>query len=147
MKVREVMTKDTIFCGLDTPLSEAVESMWKRGCGFLPVVGEKKNVIGVITEHDLSIAFGTGNRRSSELLARDAMPEKLITCTEEDNIYSALNTMDIEGLRRLPVIDRDGALVGVLSFETLVLQLVSALAKRGCARRGSRHRRLRTQRL
>jgi CBS domain-containing protein len=122
MKVRDVMTKEAVFCRLDTPLSEAAEIMWKRGCGFLPVLGEAGNVIGVITDRDLSIAFGTRNRRPSELLAKDVMPGKLFTCTAQDSIHSALNTMRIERLRRLPVIDREGTLVGVLSIDDLVLK-------------------------
>jgi CBS domain-containing protein len=122
MKVRDVMTKDAVFCRLDTPLSVAAELMWKRGCGFLPVVGDGGNVIGVITDRDLSIAFGTRNRRPSDLQVKEVMSGQLFTCTPEDSIHSALTTMRIEGLRRLPVINREGGLVGVLSIDDLVLK-------------------------
>ncbi len=131
MKVREVMTKETVFCRPDTPLSEVAESMWRRGCGFLPVIGEGGNVIGVITDRDLSIAFGTRNRRPSELRAQDVMSKKLFTCTADDSIHTVLNTMRIEGLRRLPVIDREGALAGVLSIDDLVLRAREHALKKG----------------
>jgi len=122
MKVREVMTKDAAFCNLETSLSQAAELMWKRKCGFLPVIGEGGNVIGVITDRDISIALGTRNRRPSEVFVKDVISPKLFTCTAEDNVSSVLTTMRIEGLRRLPVIDREGALAGVLSIDDLVLK-------------------------
>jgi len=122
MKVRDLMTAEPSSCGLDTNLSTAAELMWRIGCGFLPVVGEGGNVIGVITDRDISIALGTRNRRATELLIQDVMPPRLFTCTAEDNIGCALKTMRIEGIRRLPVVDQEGALVGVLSIDDIVLK-------------------------
>jgi len=122
MRVHEVMTKEPAFCNLDASLSTAAELMWKRKCGFLPVIGDGGNVIGVITDRDISIALGTGNRRPSEVLVKDVMPGRLFTCTADDSVTCAITTMRIEGLRRLPVIDREGALVGVLSIDDLVLK-------------------------
>jgi len=122
MKVRDVMTKAPIFCGWETNLSKAAELMWRNGCGFLPVVGEGGNVIGVITDRDISIALGARNRRPSELLIKDVMAPKLFTCTADDNIHSALKTMRSAGVRRLPVVDVEGALAGVLSIDEVVLR-------------------------
>jgi len=122
MKVREVMTKQATFCHPDTSLSQAAELMWKRKCGFLPVMGEGGNVIGVITDRDVSIALGTRNRRPSEVLVKDVVSSRLFTCTADDSVACALTTMRIEGLRRLPVVGPEGALVGVLSIDDLVLK-------------------------
>jgi CBS domain-containing protein len=116
------MTKQATFCYPDTSLSGAAELMWKRKCGFLPVRGEGGNIIGVITDRDISIALGTRNRRPSEVLVKDVSSGRLFTCTADDSVACALTTMRIEGLRRLPVIDREGALVGVLSIDDLVLK-------------------------
>jgi len=122
MKVRDVMTKQATFCYPDTSLSGAAELMWKRKCGFLPVRGEGGNVIGVITDRDISIALGTRNRRPSEVLVKDVMSCRLFTCTPDDSVACALTTMRIEGLRRLPVVNCEGALVGVVSIDDLVLK-------------------------
>jgi len=121
MKVSEVMRKRAAECHPDTTLSAAAQLMWKQRCGFLPVIGEGGNVIGIITDHDISVAVGTRHERPSELLVNDAMPAKLFTCTADDSIRCALTTMRIEGLRHLPVIDREGALVGVLSLDDIAL--------------------------
>jgi len=122
MKVREVMTKRAVSCPPDTKLSAAAELMWKFGCGFLPVIGEGGNVIGVITDRDISLALGACNRRPSELQVKDVMGRKLFTCTAEDSVHTALTTMRAEGLRRLPVVDPEGALAGVLSIDDLALR-------------------------
>jgi CBS domain-containing protein len=121
MKVRDVMTKQAVFCGPETNLAQAVEMMWKDACGFLPVVGEGGHVIGVITDRDISIALGTRDRRASEVHVHEVMPLRLLTCTADDNIHTALKTLGSEGIRRLPVIDRDGTLDGVLSIDDIVL--------------------------
>jgi CBS domain-containing protein len=130
MKVRDVMTQRATFCRLDTPLSEAADLMWKNGCGFLPVIGEGGNVIGVITDRDVSVAFGTRRRRPSELLAKDVMSSSLFTCTPEDSIACVLTTMRMEGIRRLPVIDREGNLAGILSIDDLVLKAREEASKK-----------------
>lgn len=122
MKVRDVMTKRAVSCPSDANLSDAAGLMWKYGCGFLPVIGEGGNVIGVITDRDISLALGARNRRPSELQVKEVMGRKLFTCTAEDSVHTALTTMRAEGLRRLPVVDPEGALAGVLSIDDLALK-------------------------
>lgn len=134
MKIRDVMRTPAVFCGLDTTLAATAELMQSNGCGFLPVVGEGGNVIGVITDRDVCIALGTRNLKPSEILVRDVMlPKqftfpKLFTCMQEDNIHNVLTTMRIERIRRVPVVDRDGSLVGILSLDDI--------AARACTRVG-----------
>jgi CBS domain-containing protein len=128
MLVREIMTKQTAFCGLDTSLAAAVETMRQRGCGFLPVVGEGGNVVGVITDRDISIALGTRGKKPSELLVQDVMlPHdrtfpRLFACTPDEDVHCALKTMRKQRVRRLPVVDREGALLGVLSLDDVALR-------------------------
>jgi len=135
MKVRDVMRKAAVFCGLDTNLAVAVELMCKNGCGFLPVVGEGGNVIGVITDRDICIALGTRNQKPTEVLVKDVMlPErytfpKLFTCTPDDDIHCVLKTMRMERIRRVPAIDREGALMGILSMDDIVLQACTRAGK------------------
>jgi CBS domain-containing protein len=135
MKVREVM-REPVFCGLDTTLAAAVELMRNNGCGFLPIVGEGGNVVGVITVRDICIALGTRDQKPSDVLVKDVMlPKqytfpKLFTCTPDDDIHCILKTMRIQKVRRLPVIDHEGDLLGILSLDDIFL--------RACARAGKR---------
>jgi CBS domain-containing protein len=121
MKVREIMTSKPSFYGPESTLEEAYFLMQKNNCGFLPVVGDGGNVIGVVTDRDMCIALGTRNRKPSDLRVWDVMPRKLFTCMEGDDVHCALNTLRAARIRRLPVIDRDGSLVGVLSINDIVL--------------------------
>jgi len=122
MRVLEVMTKKPASCRPETSLAEAAVLMWKSSCGFLPVIGEGGNVIGVVTDRDISIALGTRKQRPADVRVWDVMPKKLFTCTSEDDVHSALKTMRSAKVRRLPVIDPEGALVGVLSIDDIVLK-------------------------
>jgi len=121
MKVREIMTPKAAFCGPESSLEEACFLMRRHNCGFLPVVGDGGNVIGVITDRDMCVALGTRNRKPSDLRVWDVMPHKLFTCMEGDDVHCALKTLRGAKIRRLPVIDRDGSLVGVLSIDDIVL--------------------------
>ena len=73
MKVRDVMRRQAVFCGLDTSLAAAVDMMRKNGCGFLPVAGEGGNVIGVITDRDICIACGARDQKPSDVVVRDVV--------------------------------------------------------------------------
>ena len=134
MKVQEVMRKQAVFCSHEATLATAVELMRKNGCGFLPVIGEGGNVIGVITDRDICIALGTRNQKPTDVHVKDVMlPKqytfpKLFTCTPDDDIHCVLKTMRMARVRRVPVIDREGGLLGILSMDDIVL--------RACARAG-----------
>ena len=121
MKVRDVMRKEPAYCRLDTNVAAAVEIMWKNGCGFLPVVGDGGNVVAVVTDRDVCVALGTRSTLASELPVGDVTPLKLFACTADDDIHSALSTIRAQRIRRLPVIDSEGALQGVLSMDDVVL--------------------------
>jgi len=130
MKVREVMTKNASFCGPESSLEEASFLMQKNNCGFLPVVGDGGNVIGVFTDRDMCIALGTRNQKPSDVRVWDVMPRRLFTCMEGDDIHCALKTLRDARIRRLPVIDRDSSLVGVLSLDDIVLNAREHLVRK-----------------
>jgi CBS domain-containing protein len=130
MKVREVMTKNASFCGPESTLEKASFLMQKNNCGFLPVVGDGGNVVGVVTDRDMCIALGTRNRKPSDVRVWDVMPRKLFTCMEGDDVHCALKTLRAARIRRLPVIDRDSSLVGVLSIDDIVLHAREHLVRK-----------------
>jgi CBS domain-containing protein len=120
MKVQNVMVKGARFCKPDTNLATVAEIFWEQGCGALPVV-EGARVIGVITDRDISIALGTRNAKAGETRVRDVTLPKVFFCRPEDDIHSALQTMRAQQVRRLPVVDHEGALTGILSLDDVVL--------------------------
>jgi CBS domain-containing protein len=120
MKVQDVMVKGVRFCEPATNLATVAQIFWENGCGALPVV-ENGRAIGMITDRDVSIALGTRNAKAGETLVRDVTLPKVFFCLPYDDIHTALNTMRAQQVRRLPVVDNEGALVGILSLDDIVL--------------------------
>jgi CBS domain-containing protein len=120
MNVQDAMVKGVRFCSPDTNLAAVTQIFWEQGCGALPVV-ENGRVIGMITDRDVSIALGTRNGKAGETLVRDVALPKVFFCLPLDDIHTALSTMRAQQVRRLPVVDNEGSLVGILSLDDLVL--------------------------
>jgi len=120
MKVKDVMVGTPAFCSPETNLAAAAEMFWNRNCGILPVLGRDGKLKGIITDRDVCIALGTRNRLASDLAAAEVMNARVISCSEEDDIRSAVDVMRREGVRRLPVLGADGMLKGILSMDDVV---------------------------
>ena len=118
--VEAVMVKRARFCEPRNNMAEVAQIFWEQGCGALPIV-ENGRVIGMITDRDVAIALGTRNAKASETLVRDVALPKVFFCFPEDNLVTALNTMRAQQVRRLPVVDHQGALAGILSLDDVVL--------------------------
>jgi CBS domain-containing protein len=120
MKVKDVMMGTPYFCSGENNLGVAAELMWKGNCGFLPVVDEVGTVCGVVTDRDICIALCTQNARASELKVRDVTHGNLHFCHAEDDIHVALRSMREGHVRRLPVLDRERKLTGVISMDDVL---------------------------
>jgi len=129
MKVRDVMTANPRACSTESSLAEVAGSMWSGDFGCMPVVAHERGVAGMITDRDICMAAATRHARPSELRAADAMSHEVFSCTPEEDVETALRTMAQHRVRRLPVVDGDGSLVGILSLNDLAL--ASARRKSG----------------
>ena len=122
MKVKEVMMGTPYYCQPESNLGSATELMWNANCGFLPVEVSDGKVIGVITDRDICIALGTRNRLAGDVTVSEVMSGKLYSCAPDDDIHMALETMKEGKVRRLPVIAKNGPLVGVVSMDDILLR-------------------------
>ncbi|MER3424335.1 MAG: CBS domain-containing protein [Nitrospiraceae bacterium] len=122
MKVKEIMTGDVQCCSPQTNLAAAAKMMWDSDCGILPVLDVEGKVMGMITDRDICMAAATKNRPPSEFPVWETITGNVYACSLEDDIDDALNTMANEQVRRLPVVDEDGVLRGMLSLNDIVLQ-------------------------
>jgi FOG: CBS domain len=116
------VTKDVSFCSPGTNAAAATEIMWTRNCGALPIVEDSRGVIGMVTDRDLLIALGTRNRNASDLPVSEVMSKDLSLCTPDDDVRDALKIMAERQLHRLPVVDKDGGLKGILSLDDIALR-------------------------
>ena len=121
MKVKEIMTTSAVCCGPETNVGRAVELLWNRNVGMLPVVDNDGKLVGVVTDRDICIALGTRNRLPGELTVGDIAVRKVFTCKPNDDIHEALYEMGNHQVRRLPVVNDQGVPQGVLSMDDLIL--------------------------
>ena len=120
MKVRDVMTQAAVCCEAATNAGAAVELLWVRNCGMLPVTGPDKKLVGVVTDRDLCIALGTRNRLPGDLTVGEVATRIVFSCKPDDEIHEALSTMASKQVRRLPVLNGEGVPVGVLSIDDII---------------------------
>jgi CBS domain-containing protein len=121
MKVQEIMTTAPETCAPSTNLAAAVERLWRANCGALPIVDPHGKLVGIVTDRDICIALGTRNRAASAITADTVMTRILETCQPEEDITQALRKMKERRVRRLPVVDEQDELVGILSLNDILL--------------------------
>lgn len=121
MKVKEIMTQSAVCCGPDTNVGRAVQLLWERNVGMLPVINNEKKLIGIVTDRDLCIAMGTRNRLPGELTVGEVAVRKVFTCNPDDDVHVALSLMSLKQVRRLPVVDNEGVPQGILSMDDLIV--------------------------
>lgn len=113
--VRDIMTKDVQTVTPDTALKEAAQIMKERDFGSVPVV-EGRKPIGVITDRDIAIRGVAEGRDPSSTKVSDVMTKELVAVHETDDLQEAERLMHDRQLRRLPVLNEQGELVGYLAM-------------------------------
>lgn len=122
MKVKDLMTTDVKRCSPDTNLAAAARIMWEGDCGAVPVTDERGHVVGVITDRDICIAAATRPHTEGEIAVKDVISNAAYTCAPGDDLRAALETMKARKVRRLPVVEQGGRLVGIVSIHDIAEQ-------------------------
>jgi CBS domain-containing protein len=120
MKVSEVMTPDVAIVGPDDSMQEAAILMDSFDTRALPV-GEGEGVVGIITDRDIVIR-GVAAGKDLGTAVRDLMTESVEHCFADDEVEQVAQVMAERQVRRLPVLDRERRLVGIVSLGDLALQ-------------------------
>lgn len=117
MKVREVMTDEVFVTSPEQSIRDAAQKMAEIDAGALPV-RENDRLVGMITDRDIAIrAVAMG--RPFETKVRDVMSAEVLYCFEDEDLDSVARNMSDVKVRRLPVLNRDKRLVGILSLGDL----------------------------
>ena len=117
MKIKDVMTHDVRFVTPETPLTEIARQMRDDDIGAVPVV-ENDRMIGMVTDRDIVVrCVATGSIDGAT--ARKAMSPRILYCYEDQSVNEILDNMAEQQVRRMPVVNRDKRLVGVVSIGDL----------------------------
>ncbi len=132
MKVKEIMHEGAFWVGPDTSITDIAKLMVEKGIGSVPI-GENDRLIGMLTDRDIvckGVAKDDFDVRHAT--ARDVMTFGIHCCREDDDLETAAQHMEELKVRRLPVINKDKRMVGVLSRHDTARAL-SAERLRGAA--------------
>ncbi len=121
MRIESLMTRGVTSCAPERTLAEAGRTLRSIDSGVLPVVSEGR-VVGVITDRDICIALTENDRRPSEMTVGEAMSRSVAACRPEAHVRRALAMMREKRVRRLPVVDAEGNLSGILSLNDAIRQ-------------------------
>lgn len=116
MRVRECMTSQPVTCRPDDTNAQAARLLWENDCGILPVVDEQEHLVGMITDRDLCMGAYTKGQAFADLHVRESMAKDVHHCNPADALEDALDIMGRNQVRRLPVLDSDQRIVGILSM-------------------------------
>jgi CBS domain-containing protein len=101
-------------------LAQAGRLMAEVGCGVLPVVDDDHAIVGMLTDRDICCTAALLNKKPSKLKVGDSMAGEVFSCHADDSVQTALGIMRTHQVRRLPVVDSDKRLRGILSLDEVV---------------------------
>lgn len=120
MKAKDIMTKDPRVVTPDTPVQEAARLMQSEDTGVLPVVesSASRRLIGMITDRDITIRVVAEGRSSASV--RDAMSTGVRSARPDDDAKDVMKLMASEQVRRIPIVDDSGSVVGIVAQADIV---------------------------
>jgi CBS domain-containing protein len=122
---REVMSENPMCCLPSDPVDVAARLMVTEDIGSLPVVGDLQTtrLVGIITDRDLTVKVVAEGRDPKGIIVEEVMTPEPVTCHVEDHVQHALTIMAKYQVRRVPVIDDHGCLVGIIAQADIATRL------------------------
>ena len=131
MNVSRIMRRNVETCRPEDSLELAAGKMWEGDIGSVPVVNAEGTVIGMITDRDVSMAGYTQGRLLRDIPVSLAMSKEVFSCFAGDGLIEAEETMRSHQVRRLPVLDASGQLVGIVSLNDLARESEREVGAKG----------------
>ena len=121
----EVMTREPACCEPGDSIVRAAQVMKTEDVGAIPVVENKagRRLVGIITDRDIVVKVLAGSGRIEGASVRDAMTQNPVTVREDEDVNRALSAMADRKVRRIPVVDANGALRGIIAQADIATRL------------------------
>jgi len=116
-KCSEVMTEDPVCCLPGDPVVQAARLMQNEDIGSIPVIENEKirALVGIVTDRDLAIKILAEGRPAISTKVEEVMTREVVTCHMDEDVQKALDAMAVHQLRRIPVVDDDHKIVGIIA--------------------------------
>jgi CBS domain-containing protein len=115
LKVKDIMTRDVLSVAPETPVRDAAELLGSFNIGSVPVCQDRK-AVGVLTDRDIAVRVTARSLDPAQVKVQEVMTRNPVTCDPEDDLVDVEEVMADAQVRRLPVVDRDGNMIGYLAM-------------------------------
>jgi CBS domain-containing protein len=132
MPVGEICVRDVIVCTGTTTIQEAARLMLQHNVGDVLIVDDsrgKRIPVGIITDRDIVVGIVALKLDPARTTTGDLMKKEVVTVREDQGVFETIQHMRMNGIRRMPVVDRNGALVGILSIDDLIQLLAEEMSE------------------
>ena len=125
MKCKEIMTKDPVCCLPDDEVQKAAKLMKDENVGVIPIIEdeETKSLLGIVTDRDLALRVVAENREIISTRIKDVMTTGAVSCQPDDDLQKALEAMEENQVRRIPVVDTNQKIVGIIAQADVATRL------------------------
>ena len=116
-KCNEVMTKNPVCCLPNDMVAKVAKSMKRKNVGSIPVIENEKTrkLVGIVTDRDLALKIVAKELDPKSTKVEAVMTRKVVTCSAEDDLQKALDAMSEHQLRRIPIVDKDNKILGIIA--------------------------------
>ncbi len=133
MAIGEICTRVTVFSTRDSTVAQAAKLMRQHHVGSLVVVeelnGGRRVPVGIVTDRDVVIEVMATGLDANVITVGDIMDPELVTARESEGVLETMQIMRYKGVRRLPIVDQEGQLVGIVSIDDLLELLAEELSE------------------
>src|SRR5262245_48282079 len=119
MNVSDLFQRDVVTCSARDSLERIGRLMWEHDIGCMPVVDEERRVVGMITDRDVAMAAFLQGAPLRSITTSSVMSREVVSCLEGDDLGDVERAMRQRQIRRLPVVDGEGRLAGMITLGDL----------------------------
>jgi CBS domain-containing protein len=132
MKIGEICTREVVCTAADTPVAAAAKLMRQYHIGDVIVTqnnDRKRTPLGIVTDRDIVLGVVAPELAPNTITVGDIMGQELITAGEDEDVFDVVQRMRSNGVRRMPIVDADGALAGIVSIDDILEVLAEAMTE------------------
>jgi CBS domain-containing protein len=124
-KCAEVMTKNPVCCLPNDTVTKVAQLMQRDNIGSIPVIEDEKThkLAGIVTDRDLALKVIAKGQDAKSTKVEAVMTRQVVTCRAEDDLQKALDAMAKHQLRRIPIVDNDNRIVGIIAQADVATRL------------------------
>ena len=128
MGIVQCCRDQVVAVSLDTPAVDVARIMGEKNVGSVVVISGDNRPAGILTDRDLAVRVMAQEKNPGEVRAKEVMTRDVITFQDSMGIYEAIRKMTDEGIRRMPVVDDAGKLIGIVTMDDIIRMLGEEMA-------------------